>query len=113
MPEPPSAIWSAQLQAHLAAGELQQARSLAYHWLQGHRRDLPLHPTRHQLRQPLLWRALGDGEWTGDQYLLELFWQMLDEVALAGWCESNGHALLLLGVPLLNRPDLLLQLLES
>ena len=52
-------------------------------------------------------------ERTGDQYLLELFWQMLDEVAPAGWCESNGHALPLLGVPLLNRPDLLLQLLES
>ena len=114
MPEPPSAIWSAQLQAHLAAGELQQARSLAYHWLQGHRRDLPLHPERHQLRQPLLWRALGDVvERTGDQYLLELFWQMLDEVAPAAWCESNFHTLPLLGVPLLNRPDLLLQLLES
>jgi hypothetical protein len=114
MPDSRSRNWSAQLQAHLAAGELQKARSLVFHWLQGYRRDLPPHPERHQLRHPLLWSALGDVvERTGDHYLLELFWQMLDEVAPAAWCETDGHALPLLGVPLLNRPDLLLQLLES
>lgn len=106
--------WAARIQQHLQANELQQARSLVHHWLQRFRAELPARPQRQELRQPLLWTCLADVvERTADQYLLELFWQMLDGLEPAAWCLPATGQLPVLGVPLLNRPDLLLELLAS
>jgi hypothetical protein len=101
-----------RVDAALQAGRLQEARSLMFHWLQAYLAALPEHPQRQQLRAPELWRCLADVvERTSDHYLLELFWQGLDRVRPAPL--PTGAPLPLLGVPILNRPDLLQRMLES
>ena len=96
----------------LAAADLQQARSLVFHWLQDAVVSLPAHPSRQQLRQPELWRCLADVvERTNDHYLLERFWQAMDQLGPPP--QPPGAPLPLLGVPILNRPDLLERLLAS
>ena len=101
-----------RIQRALEAGELQEARSLAFHWLEGVCRVLPIHASRQQLRQPKLWRCIADVvERTSDHYLSELFWQAMDQVHPPAL--SPGAALPLMGVPILNRPDLLERLLTS
>lgn len=100
------------MDAAIAAGRLQEARSLVFHWLRQVLAALPPHPTRAQLRNPELWRALGDVvERTSDHHLLELFWQGMDRVRPAPL--PAGAPLPLLGIPILNRPDLLQALLDS
>jgi hypothetical protein len=101
-----------RVDAALQAGRLQEARSLVFHWLQAYLVALPEHPQRQQLRAPELWRCLADVvERTSDHYLLELFWQGMDRVRPAPLPEAA--ALPLLGVPILNRPDLLQRMLDS
>jgi len=103
---------AAAIEAALAAGRLQQARSLVFHWLRDVLAALSEHPSRQQLRRPDLWHALADVvERTSDQHLLELFWQGMDRVRPAPLL--SGAPLPLLGIPILNRPDLLQQLLDS
>ena len=104
--------WAEQVSACLQNGQLQRARSVLHHWMQHYFKHLPPHPPRVVLRQPLLWQALADVvERTGDQYLLELFWQEMDRVSLAS--TQVAASLPLLGIPILNRPDLLLRLLDG
>jgi hypothetical protein len=97
-------------------GQLQQARSLVYQWLQEFVEALPPQSSREQLRQPELWGALASVvERTSDQFLVELFWQAMDRVIppQGNPPEASPIALPLLGVPIVNRPDLLLELLAS
>ena len=101
-----------RVQQALAAGELQHARSVVFHWLQAVLQALPRRASREQLRQPELWRCLADVvERTSDHYLSELFWQGMDQVRPPAL--EAGAALPLMGVPILNRPDLLERLLAS
>ena len=101
-----------RVEAALQAGRLQEARSLVFHWLQAYLAGLPPHPLRQQLREPELWSCLADVvERTSDQYLLELFWQAMDRIQPAPL--PQDAAIPLLGVPILNRPDLLDRLLAS
>jgi hypothetical protein len=108
--------WREGVEAALLSGELQRARSLVFHWLESFARDLPSHPSRAQLRQPELWTALADVvERTSDHYLIERFWQLLDRIepAILHRHQSDPAPLPLLGIPILNRVDLLLRLLDS
>jgi len=92
-------------------GELFQARSQVHQWLHAWAASLPHQPTRRDLRQPELWRSLAQVvEHTNDQHLIELFWQILERCPPQ---PASPDRLPLLGVPILNRPDLLAQLLES
>jgi hypothetical protein len=97
--------------AAISRGDLQQARSLVHQWLLDWAASLPQQPQRRDLRQPELWRCLAlVVEHTNDQDLIERFWQILER------CPPQPAApdlLPLLGIPILNRPDLLAQLLES
>ncbi len=104
-----------EVQEAIRANHLPTARAVVYHWLLGWAASLPANPSRAQLLQPDLWRCLGDvAERTGDQYLIERFWQVLDSLPgprPAG--ATQVGPLPLLGVPILNRPDLLQRLLDS
>ncbi len=95
----------------LASGNLLEARALLHKWME---RDLSRSPesaSRAELRNPALWAALADVvERTSDQSLLERFWQYLDRV---GPPPPRPGVLPLLGVPILNRFDLLQRLLDS
>jgi GT2 family glycosyltransferase len=102
------------IEAALLAGRIQEARSWMHRWLL----TAPSIRTQHsplgrsQLRDIDLWMSLANVvERTSDQYLLELFWQAMDQVCPGPI--QPGAALSLLGVPVLNRPDLLLNLLNS
>jgi len=87
------------------------ARGLASEWLEAWAAALPPRPNRQQLRQPLLWSALADVvERTSDQHLIERFWQLLEHQLPP---PPSSNALPLLGIPILNRADLLLLLLDS
>jgi len=100
------------IRSALAAGDLHRARSLIFHWLSRFTQSLPTYPIRTQLRQPELWSNLADVvERTSDHHLLELFWQAMDGVRPAPL--PPGAPLPLLGLPILNRPDLLERLLAS
>lgn len=102
-----------QLQYALASGQPYLARKLLLEWMRSWIEALPERPGRQELRQPELWDALASFvERTGEQDLLERFWQVLDRLpAPAG--RPTDTALPLLGVPILNRIDLLERLLMS
>jgi len=71
----------------------------------------PESASRAELRNPALWAALADVvERTSDQALLERLWQYLDRVTPPA---HHQPGLPLLGVPVLNRIDLLHRLLNS
>lgn len=95
----------------LASGRVLEARALLQRWMQ---RDLSRSPesaSRAELRNPAFWAALADVvERTSDQALLENFWQYLDRVSPP---PTPQGVLPLLGVPILNRIDLLQRLLDS
>jgi hypothetical protein len=96
----------------LESGRLQEARSLMHHWLLWQIEQQNGHASRQQLRDPDLWLALSNVvERTSDQQLLELFWQAMDQVQPQPI--TPAAAVPLLGVPILNRPDLLQRLLNS
>lgn len=108
----PSPNLALRVAVALEQGRLQEARSLVFHWLQSYLAALPEHPSRAALRDPDLWRCLADVvERTSDHYLLELFWQGMDRVRSAPL--PAAAPLPLLGVPILNRLDLLERLLAS
>jgi hypothetical protein len=104
----------AEVQRAIGHGQLQRARALVFHWLKTWAEALPEQPSRHQLRQPELWTALADVvERTSDHYLIERFWQILDQLPAAASTGSSHTSNVLMGVPLLNRFDLLERLLMS
>ncbi len=100
-----------RIQASLNNGDLQECRALAYRWLKEWSDSLPQSPNRQQLRHPGLWRCLADvTERTGDHFLVERFWQILEATPPP---ENTREALPLLGIPILNGYNLLERLLES
>lgn len=108
--------WRCLVDRALAAGDLQRARALLFHWLDRYAEELGPGCSRALVRHPDLWQALADVvERTSDQYLLERFWQLLDQLhpPLPLPQSSSALALPLLGIPILNRVDLLQRLLDS
>ena len=100
-----------QIHSLLRAGQLQEARRLAYHWLHSWVQSRPSAPSPAQLRNHQLWKSLADVvEHTHDDYLAERFWQFLDTLAPPA---PEQQAIPLLGIPILNRLDLLKQLLDG
>ena len=100
------------IDASIKNGRLHEARSLMHHWLQRLINQPCDSLSRQQLRHPDLWQSLAEVvEHTSDQYLLELFWQSMDQVQPKR-LDPNAP-IPLLGVPILNRPDLLQRLIES
>ncbi|MCP9817238.1 hypothetical protein KBY76_11285 [Synechococcus sp. GreenBA-s] len=100
-----------RIQSLLSQGELQAARDLAYQWLRHWVQSHPSQPRPSELRHADLWASLADIiERTHDDYLAELFWQSLDAVEPPS---LSQQAIPLLGIPILNRLDLLHQLLDS
>jgi hypothetical protein len=76
--------------------------------------ELPRRPRRHQLRQPELWDGLVEhAHASGDHSLIERYWQLLDRLDGPTPAPGTLEALPLLGVPILNRVDLLQRLLDS
>jgi len=95
----------------LAVGNLLEARALLHAWLERELSQEPEAAGRQNLRNPGLWAALADVvERTSDQHLLERYWHYLDRVVPT---PSPTGVLPLLGVPILNRIDLLHRLLAS
>ena len=108
---------AAEVEAAIEAQDLHNARAIVYLWLQAWAASLPPTPQRDDLRQPELWRCLGDVvERTGDHYLIEMLWQVFDQLPGPAPIPSRTEGPLplpLLGVPILNRADLLQRLLDS
>ena len=103
----------AEIDSLLALGELHAARCVLHDWLQ----QLTSLPAQQQAEiggvwdDPALWKLVADVvERTGDQWLLELLWRGLERLRPGPW---PAQRLPLLGVPILNRPDLLERLLDS
>jgi hypothetical protein len=97
----------------LQIGHLKEARSLVHRWLLGYRESLSINPCRRLVRREYLWRCLADVvERTSDHQLLEIFWNCLDGIKPQEFDLANP-ILPLLGVPILNRFDLLERLLTS
>jgi hypothetical protein len=95
----------------LAAGNLSEAQRLSYKWLRQYVDSLPAKPSRVDLLNPKLWLVLADVvERTSDHYLIESLWQIFESVPVE---QSRNESLPLLGIPILNRVDLLSQLLDS
>lgn len=91
--------------------DLIAALALMAAWLDHYRLELATLPSRVRARRPLLWQALADvAERTGDQRLLERFWQVLDALGPPPPCPG---VLPLLGIPILNGAPLLERLLAS
>ncbi len=91
--------------------DLAAARSLLFLWTKTYIHSLPATPSRRELTNPDLWGCLAQyASISGDCSPVDDFWEQLDGITP---CTSTPTVLPLLGVPILNRPDLLLQLLES
>jgi hypothetical protein len=98
----------------LAANDHPTARALLLQWLRAFALELSARPGREQLRQPELWDGLVEhARASGDRSLIERYWQLLDRLPAPAPAAGGLPALPLLGVPILNRADLLEQLLTS
>lgn len=103
-----------EVQAALDRCDHSTARQLLLQWLRHWTSQLPPHPDRQVLRQPELWQALAAySEASADHALIERLWQLLDRLPAPAPQPGAITALPLLGVPILNRPDLLERLLSS
>lgn len=95
----------------LEKGDLAAAKSLLYLWTRTYFSTLPSSPSRGDLTNPDLWGCLAQyASLSGDRTPVDDFWRQLDGVCPR---TSTPTAIPLLGVPILNRPDLLLRLLDS
>ncbi len=97
--------------ACLEKGDFAAAKSLLYLWTRTYFSTLPPSPCRGDLTNPDLWGCLAQyASLSGDRTPVDDFWRQLD-----GVCPRTAAptAIPLLGVPILNRPDLLLRLLDS
>lgn len=95
----------------LKHGNLALANYHAYQWLECYSNSLPPIATRVDLRQPTLWMAICDvAERTSDFALIETLFQILERVEFH---YPPVDAVPLLGIPIVNRPDLLSRLLNS
>jgi hypothetical protein len=110
-PESVDQFYEALISTLLSSGQISEAQKHTYEWLGNFAGDLPSPVTRRHLRRPLLWQAIGQVvERTNDHYLIESLWQILDKVNLQA---EPLNSLPLLGIPILNRIDLLSRLLDS
>ena len=101
-----------RIDSHLEAGRILHARSLVHQWLEAYLQQLPPAPSKDELLQPELFKALADVvERSSDQGLLERFWSAMDRIP-APTLPAASRPLPVLGVPLLNGAKLLLRLLE-
>ncbi len=104
---------AAAVQGALQAQQFPEARALLLQWLRDWAAGLPPRPPRSALRQPVLWQALAHYvEASGDHELIERLWQLLDRLPAPEPAGATA-TLPLLGVPILNRVDLLERLLTS
>ena len=111
MPDP--AQRAAGVRASLHRQDVECATQLLLQWLRDWATALPARPGRGALRQPELWACLADVVvLSGDHGLIERFWSLLDRLPPPPPAEGPTR-LPLLGVPILNRPDLLERLLAS
>ena len=95
----------------LQKGDLAAARSLLFLWTRTYFQSLPAAPSRHDLTNPDLWGSLAQyASLCGDRSPVDDFWQRLDRVT-PHTCSPT--VIPLVGIPILNRPDLLLRLLDS
>lgn len=95
----------------LQLGDLAGARQAVVSWLLEWFRAMPLRGSGRDVLQPELLRCLADVvERSSDQALLQLFWQGLERLLPPS---SAAGVLPLVGVPVLNRPDLLEALISS
>lgn len=95
----------------LSLGDLAGAREAVVSWLLAWMREMPLRGAPERMVQPELLRCLADlVERSSDQGLLTVFWQGMERFAPPLPAEG---VLPLLGVPVLNRVDLLEALLAS
>lgn len=103
-----------EIQQRLERGrreDLFEGLALMARWLEHYRLELATLPSRARARRPLLWQVLAElVERTGDQRLLERFWQALDGL---GPPPPPAGVLPLLGIPILNGAELLERLLAS
>lgn len=104
---------AAGVRAALERQEVASASQLLLQWLRDWATSLPERPGRALLRQPELWACMADVVvLSGDHGPIERLWCLLDRLPPPP--PSEGFSSLpLLGVPILNRPDLLERLLES
>jgi hypothetical protein len=103
-----------EVQAALQANDPPTARALLLQWLRAFALQLSARPGREQLRQPQLWDGLVEhARASGDHTLIERYWQLLDRLAAPAPPAAGLAAVPLVGVPILNRVDLLEQLLAS
>ena len=99
------------IQQALAGRQWQEVFGRLHDWMEHYRRELVLLPSRQRALRPLLWRSLADvAEASAEQRLLEQFWQVLDGLPPPAAPEGK---IPLLGVPILNGPELLERLLAS
>lgn len=102
------------MHAALTAANQTLAREELQSWLRDWVRSLPARPGRSHLRQPLLWSSLAAySEQSGDLELIEKLWQVLDRLPAPIAFSDPVATLPLLGVPILNRVDLLARLLST
>ncbi|MBD2720090.1 hypothetical protein [Synechococcus sp. FACHB-909] len=95
----------------LEKGDLAAARSLLLLWSKTYFSDLPACPSRRDLTNPDLWGCLAQyASLSGDRSPVDDYWRRLD--GITPYTPTTG-AIPLLGVPILNRPDLLQRLLDS
>ncbi|MEB3362248.1 MAG: hypothetical protein VKI42_09015 [Synechococcaceae cyanobacterium] len=104
-------IIEAEIRHALNHNHLSLAISLAYQWLREYSNSLSSIVSRAKLRQPDLWLTIADvAERTSDFGLIETLFQILERVDLSF---PRSDLVPLLGVPIVNRPDLLSRLLDS
>ena len=95
----------------LERGDLAAAKSLLFLWTRTYFLSLPAAPSRRDLTNPDLWGSLARyASLSGDRSPVEDFWQRLDGVRPRTVVPT---AIPVLGIPILNRPDLLRRLLAS
>ncbi|MEA5443886.1 hypothetical protein [Cyanobium gracile] len=91
--------------------DLAAAKSLLFLWVQAYFASLPAAPSRHQLTNPDLWGSLAQyAALSGDSTPVDDFWNRLDGITPR---TTTSASIPLLGIPILNRPDLLQRLLDS
>nr|WP_254216671.1 hypothetical protein [Synechococcus sp. CCY 9618] len=91
--------------------DLTAARSLLFLWVRAYFATLPVAPSRRQLTNPDLWGCLAQyAALSGDPTPVDDFWDRLDAILPH---TSSPTGIPLLGIPILNRPDLLVRLLDS
>ncbi|KEF41555.1 MAG: hypothetical protein ER33_10745 [Cyanobium sp. CACIAM 14] len=87
------------------------ARSLLLLWVEAYFSSLPAAPSRQQLTTPDLWGCLAQyASISGDRTPVDDFWDRLDAIHPQ---RPTHDTIPLLGIPILNRPDLLVRLIDS